>query len=141
MATLHHQETLAIQTRGQGLTELSASVADIVGRSGVTTGLAVVYVRHTSCSLMIQENADPSAARDLMAWLARIAPENDPLYTHTAEGPDDMPSHLRAVVTKTSETIPVTEGRLGLGTWQGIFLAEHRRGSHRRQLAIHITGA
>jgi len=141
MSTLHHQETLAIDTRGQGLTELTRAIAEIVGRSGVTTGLAVVFVRHTSCSLMIQENADPSAARDLMAWLARIAPENDPHYTHTAEGPDDMPSHLRSVVTKTSETIPITEGRLVLGTWQGIFLAEHRRAPHSRRIVVHVTGS
>ena len=138
--TVHHQETFTVATRGPGLTDLGREVQQIVGRSGVATGLAVVYVRHTSCSLLIQENADPSAARDLMAWLARIAPENDPHYTHTAEGPDDMPSHLRAAVTKTSETIPVTQGRLALGTWQGIFLVEHRRAPHARSVVVHVTG-
>ena len=100
----------------------------------------MVFCRHTSCSLVIQENADPSASRDLMNWLERIAPDGDPHYTHTAEGPDDMPSHLRAAVTKTSETIPVVEGQLALGTWQGLFLAEHRTSPHRRRLVVHVTG-
>lgn len=135
-----HQETLRVETRGRGLHEVTREVAGLVGRSGITTGLAVVFCRHTSCSLVIQENADPSARRDLERWLERIAPDGDPAYTHTAEGPDDMPSHLRAAVTKTSETIPVAHGRLALGTWQGLFLAEHRRRPHRRELVVHVTG-
>ena len=102
-----HQDVLEIRTHGQGLTEITGLVARAVHEAGVETGLCVVFCRHTSCSLVIQENADPSAQADLEDWLARLAPEGDPLYTHTAEGPDDMPSHLRAAVTKTSESIPV----------------------------------
>ena len=136
-----HQETIEVRTPGRGLHEVSRAVAEIVEHSGIETGLAVVFCRHTSCSLVIQENADPSARRDLERWLERIAPDGDPAYTHTAEGPDDMPSHLRSAVTKTSETIPVTGGRLALGTWQGLFLAEHRRRPHDRRLVVHVTGA
>ncbi len=134
-----YQQELEVSTSGQGLHEITRQVHAIVAESGVETGLCVVFCRHTSCSLLIQENADPSAARDLASWLTRIAPEHDPNYTHTAEGPDDMPSHLRAVLTSTSETIPIVNGRLALGTWQGLFLAEHRRAPHRRQLIIHIS--
>ena len=136
-----HQTALEIRTPGQGLHEITDRVAEAVRASGIGTGLCVVFCRHTSCSLVIQENADPSARADLEAWLERLAPENDPRYTHTAEGPDDMPSHLRAAVTKTSETIPVVDGRLALGTWQGLFLAEHRRRSHRRSLVVHVSGS
>ena len=136
----HHQETVRIDTPGRGLHEISRQVAAAVERAGMETGLAVVFCRHTSCSLVIQENADPSARRDLERWLERIAPDGDPAYTHKSEGPDDMPSHLRAAVTKTSETIPVSAGRLALGTWQGLFLAEHRHRPHRRELIVHVTG-
>ncbi len=135
-----HQERIEVRTPGRGLHEVTDAVASAVDRAGFETGLAVVFCRHTSCSLVIQENADPSARRDLERWLERLAPEGDPAYTHTAEGPDDMPSHLRAAVTKTSETIPVVDGRLGLGTWQGLFLAEHRARPHRRELIVHVTG-
>jgi secondary thiamine-phosphate synthase enzyme len=135
-----HQETLHVDTPGRGLHEITRHVAAVVGRAGIATGLAVIFCRHTSCSLVIQENADPSARRDLERWLERIAPDGDPAYTHTAEGPDDMPSHLRAAVTRTSETIPVVDGRLALGTWQGLFLAEHRRRPHSRRLVVHLTG-
>ena len=135
-----HQECLSVETRGRGLVDVSAQVAGVVRAAAIRSGLCVVYCRHTSCSLVIQENADPSARRDLEAWLERLAPEGDPRYTHTAEGPDDMPSHLRAAVTRTSETVPVTEGALALGTWQGIFLAEHRARPHRRTLVVHVTG-
>ncbi len=135
-----HQDALQVRTPGRGLVEITDLVARSVAASGVRTGLCVVFCRHTSCSLVIQENADPSARADLEAWLERLAPEHDPHYTHTAEGPDDMPSHLRAAVTKTSETIPVTDGRLALGTWQGIFLAEHRARPHRRTVLVHVTG-
>ena len=136
-----HQAALEIRTPGPGLHEITDRVAEAVRASRIVTGLCVVFCRHTSCSLLIQENADPSAKADLEAWLERLAPENDPRYTHTAEGPDDMPSHLRAAVTKTSETIPVVDGRLALGTWQGLFLAEHRRRSHRRALVVHVSGS
>ena len=136
-----HQDSIRIATRGRGLVDVSREIEAIVNASGVTTGLCVVYCKHTSCSLVIQENADPSARHDLEQWLERIAPEHDPHYTHTAEGPDDMPSHLRAAVTSTSENVPVTDGRLALGTWQGIFLAEHRARPHQRTLIVHVQGA
>jgi len=119
---------------------VTAAVADVVAEAAVRTGLCVVYCRHTSCSLLIQENADPSARADLLDWLERLAPDGDARYTHTAEGPDDMPSHLRSAVTRTSEAIPIVDGGLGLGTWQGLFLAEHRRRPHRRELLVHVTG-
>ena len=135
-----HQERLEIRTPGRGLHDVTGEVAEAVGRGGIATGLAVVFCRHTSCSLVIQENYDPSARHDLERWLERLAPEGDPAYTHTSEGEDDMPSHLRAAVTKTSESIPVVDGRLALGTWQGLFLAEHRRRPHRRELVVHVTG-
>lgn len=138
--TRHHQETLSIETPGRGLVDVSRAVSAVVDRSGVRTGLAVVYCRHTSASLVIQENADPSASRDLIAWFERIAPDGDPAYTHTFEGPDDMPAHLRTAVTSTSESIPVTDGRLSLGTWQGLFLFEHRAMAHDRSLVVHVTG-
>jgi secondary thiamine-phosphate synthase enzyme len=137
---MHHQESLQVDTTGRGLYEVSAELQAAVRRSGVGLGLAVVYCRHTSASLVIQENADPSAGRDLVAWLERIAPDGDPLYEHSAEGPDDMPSHLRAAVTNTSETIPIRDGRAVLGTWQGLFLLEHRLRPHRRELVLHISG-
>ena len=135
-----HQETLEIATSGRGLIEVSDQVRRVVRAAEIRTGLCVVYCRHTSCSLVIQENADPSARRDLENWLERLAPEGDPHYTHTAEGPDDMPSHLRSAVTKTSEAIPLVDGALALGTWQGIFLAEHRAKPHTRQLLVHVQG-
>ena len=135
-----HQDVLEIRTHGQGLTEITGLEARAVAEAGVETGLCVVFCRHTSCSLVIQENADPSAQSDLEDWLVRLAPEGDSRYTHTAEGPDDMPSHLRAAVTKTSESIPIAGGRLALGTWQGVFLAEHRRRPHKRTVLVHVTG-
>lgn len=141
MNVVHHQERLEIETPGRGLTEVTLEISSIVARSGVETGLAVVYCTHTSASLLIQENADPSAARDLLAWFERLAPDGDPRYTHTLEGEDDMPSHLRASVTRTSETIPVAAGRLVCGRWQGLFLFEHRTAPQRRDLVVHVHGA
>ena len=135
-----HQALLEVATAGRGLIEIGGLVQRAVDESGIVTGLALVFCQHTSCSLLIQENADPSARADLLAWLDRLAPDGDPAHTHVAEGPDDMPAHLRAVLTSTSETIPVVEGRLALGTWQGLFLAEHRRAPHRRRLVVHVTG-
>jgi len=135
-----HQETLEVATLGRELVDLTREVARVVARSGVTSGLAVVFCQHTSASLVIQENADPSARADLLAWLERLAPDGDPRYRHDAEGPDDMPAHLRAALTRTSETIPVVGGRLALGTWQGLFLAEHRQSGHRRRLVVHVSG-
>lgn len=131
-------ETLGIQAPGRGLHEITDEVARVVAASGVAEGLCTVFVRHTSASLTIQENADPSARRDLERWLERLVPEDDPLYTHTAEGPDDMPSHVKAALTSTSLGIPIVGGLLALGTWQGIFLWEHRRRPRRREVVVHV---
>jgi secondary thiamine-phosphate synthase enzyme len=133
-------ETLSVQAPGRGLVEITAEVARVVAASGVAEGLCTVFVRHTSASLLIQENADPSARRDLERWLDRLVPEDDPLYTHTAEGPDDMPSHVKAALTAVSLGIPVVGGRLALGTWQGIFLWEHRRRPRRREVVVRVGG-
>ena len=111
----------------------------MVAESGVTTGLCTVFVRHTSASLVIQENADPAVLRDLARWMERLAPEGTG-YEHDAEGPDDMPGHLRSAVTRSSESIPVTKGRLALGTWQAVYLWEHRREAHRREVVVHVAG-
>ena len=135
-----HQSTLSIRTRGPGLHEITEAVAREVTRSGLVRGIATVFCQHTSCSLVIMENADPSARRDLEAWLDRLVPENDPHFEHTLEGPDDMPSHIKMALTRTSETIPFAAGRLLLGTWQGIFLWEHRRAPHSRQLVATVLG-
>ncbi|HHH35750.1 MAG TPA: YjbQ family protein [Gammaproteobacteria bacterium] len=129
---------LTVATPGPGLHEITGDVQACVARANLEEGLCTVFVQHTSASLLIQENADPSARRDLQAWLARLVPEGDPLYTHTMEGPDDMPSHIRSALTATSLAIPVAEGRLALGTWQGIYLWEHRRGRQQRRLVVHI---
>ncbi len=135
-----HQEELRLASPGRGLLDITGHVREILGRAEISTGQVTVFCQHTSASLVIQENADPTARADLMAWLARIAPEKDPDYTHTAEGSDDMPSHLRAAVTSTSETIPVQDGELALGTWQGLFLLEHRDVPHTRNLLVHVLG-
>lgn len=135
-----HQEELTVETRW-GLNEVTAQVAAVVGRAGISTGLCTVFVRHTSASLVIHENAAPAAARDLEACFERLAPDGDPRYTHASEGPDDMAAHVRAALTRTSECVPVRDGRLALGTWQGIFLFEHRRAPHRRRLIVHLDGA
>jgi secondary thiamine-phosphate synthase enzyme len=129
---------ISIRTAGKGLSEITGEVAAVVAESGVDEGLCTVFIRHTSASLTIQENADPSAKRDLEAWLERLVPERDPLYTHTSEGPDDMPSHIKAALTATSLSIPVLGGRLALGTWQGIYLWEHRRSAHERRVVVHV---
>lgn len=135
-----NQEMLSLEPAARGLHNITAQVDAAVRQSGVRTGLCTVFLRHTSASLTIQENADPSAARDLEAWFEHHVPDGDPTYSHTAEGPDDMPSHIRAALTSTSETIPVMEGRLGLGTWQGLYLFEHRRRTHTRTVVVHIMG-
>ena len=137
---MQHQETLSVRTEGRGLVDVTRAVAAVVARSGVRTGLAHVFCRHTSASLLIQENADPSVQSDLLDWLERLAPDGDPRYRHDAEGPDDMPSHLRAAVTRTSEAIPIAAGALALGTWQALYLAEHRTAPHARTLLVHVTG-
>ncbi|TCJ11780.1 YjbQ family protein [Parasulfuritortus cantonensis] len=129
-----------IACRGQGLYDFTAEVARWLAGTGLRDGLLTLFVRHTSASLVIQENADADVQRDLAAFLARLVPEHDPLYNHVLEGPDDMPAHVRAALTQTHLTIPVRDGRMVLGTWQGIYLFEHRRASHRRSVAAHVIG-
>jgi len=131
-------KVFSVRTRGQGLLEITDLVSRIVHESDVHEGLCTVFIRHTSASLTIQENADPSARADLEAWLNRLVPENDRLYTHTHEGPDDMPSHIKAILTNVSLSIPVLNGQLTLGTWQGIYLWEHRRSAHTREIVVHV---
>ncbi|MDJ0866614.1 MAG: secondary thiamine-phosphate synthase enzyme YjbQ [Myxococcota bacterium] len=131
---------LRVQSKGKGLHEITREVAAAVERAELDTGLCTLFIRHTSASLTIQENADPSAKRDLEAWLDRLVPEDDPLYTHVLEGPDDIPSHIKAALTATSLSIPVLDGRLALGTWQGIYLWEHRRRGHVREVVVHVGG-
>ena len=126
------------ETNGQGLYEITDEVRRQVERADVGEGLCTLFIRHTSASLVIQENAAPSARRDLENWMNRLVEEGDPLYTHTAEGPDDMPAHIKAALTQTSLSIPVVDGEMVLGTWQGIFLWEHRTAPKRRQLVVHI---
>ncbi len=132
--------TLTRSVSGRGLHELTGEIAALVQESGLDEGLCTVFIQHTSASLTIQENADPSAKRDLEAWLERLVPEDDPLYTHTLEGPDDMPSHIRAALTATSLAVPILDGRLALGTWQGIYLWEHRRRGGARRIVVHLGG-
>ncbi|HRT40514.1 MAG TPA: secondary thiamine-phosphate synthase enzyme YjbQ [Phycisphaerae bacterium] len=131
---------ITVTTRGAGLREITREIQAIVAEAGQQEGLCTVFVQHTSASLVIQENADPSARRDLEAWLNRLVREDDPLYTHTAEGPDDMPSHIKAALTATTLSIPIVHGRLGLGTWQGIYLWEHRRRGSERRIIVHVGG-
>ena len=131
---------LKLEPSGAGLHEITRDVAEAVAAAGVVEGLCTVFVQHTSASLTIQENADPSARRDLEAWLNRLVPERDELFTHTAEGPDDMPSHIKAALTSTSLSIPILDGRLALGTWQGVFLWEHRRHPRSRRVLVTVTG-
>jgi secondary thiamine-phosphate synthase enzyme len=134
-----HQRALEIATRGRGFTDATREVGAVVEESGVVVGLCSVFVQHTSASLVIQENADPAVLRDLARWMERLAPESGS-YEHDAEGADDMPSHLRSTVTRTGEVVPVTAGRLALGTWQAIYLWEHRAAPHRRRLIVTVTG-
>lgn len=132
-------KTLHVRTKGRGLYDVTRSVEEIVAASGVSSGLCSVFIAHTSASLVTQENADPSVLRDLERWITRIAPESDD-YEHDAEGPDDMPSHLRASITKTSETVPIDGGKLALGTWQAIYVWEHRTAGHDRKVIVTVLG-
>jgi secondary thiamine-phosphate synthase enzyme len=134
----HAQHNLTVQTSGVGAYEITRDVASIVQRAKLGIGLAHIFCQHTSCSLVIQENADPDVQRDLRAFLERLVPNGDRLFIHTAEGPDDMPAHVKAALTQTTLTIPITNGHLALGTWQGIFLLEHRLAPHTRQLIVHL---
>lgn len=135
-----HHHTFDISARGKGLYDFTAEVARWVAASGIRDGLLTLFVRHTSASLVIQENADPDVQSDLERFLARLVPEHDQLYQHTLEGPDDMPAHIRAALTQTQLSIPVRDGRMVLGTWQGIYLFEHRRAAHCRQVVAHLLG-
>jgi len=130
-----------VVTQGKGTYEISDEVAEIVRCSGISEGNVTVFVRHTSASLVIMENADPSARRDLEEFFERLVPEDSDYFVHTMEGPDDMPSHIRMALTRTSEVIPVMRGRMALGTWQGVFLFEHRRASQKREIVVSVVGA
>jgi secondary thiamine-phosphate synthase enzyme len=134
------QSTLNVRTTGQGTYEITGAIGWELRKAGLQRGLATIFCQHTSCSLVTMENADPSARHDLEAWLNRLVPENDPRFEHTLEGADDMPSHIKMALTRTSESIPFADGRLLLGTWQGIFLWEHRRAAHTRTLVLTLTG-
>jgi secondary thiamine-phosphate synthase enzyme len=135
-----HTHQIAISTRGKGFYPFTREVAQWVSSLKIETGLLTLFVQHTSASLAIQENADPDVVRDLADFFERLAPENDPRYRHRDEGPDDMPAHIRSVLTSTSLTIPVVHGRMALGTWQGIYLFEHRSAPHRRSVVLHLIG-
>jgi secondary thiamine-phosphate synthase enzyme len=131
---------ITIPTRGRGLYDFTAKVVDWVAQTGLRNGLVTLHLRHTSASLLIQENADPDVRRDLESFFARLVPDGDPLFSHTVEGDDDMPAHIRTALTAVNLSIPVNQGRLTLGTWQGIYLWEHRRSSHSRTIAAHFVG-
>jgi secondary thiamine-phosphate synthase enzyme len=136
-----HQSILEFSTAGRGTRDITDAVAKVVSQSGVQCGLAHVFVRHTSCSLTITENADPDVRRDLETIIARLAPDGDPDYRHDTEGPDDMAAHARSMLTDTGLTVPVGDGRLLLGTWQGIYLWEHRTSGHRRSVVVTVLGS
>jgi secondary thiamine-phosphate synthase enzyme len=135
-----HRGELSISTRSRGTYDITRDIAKIVSASAAQVGLATVFIHHTSASLIICENADPSVREDLEAFAARLVPDGDPLFTHDAEGDDDMPAHIRSVLTQTSLGIPVVDGRLALGTWQGIYLWEHRTSPHTRKVTVTIIG-
>jgi secondary thiamine-phosphate synthase enzyme len=135
-----HTKNLEIATRGKGTYEITDRVQEIVAESKIETGTATVFARHTSCSLIIMENAAPAARRDLEKFFDQLVPENAPYFEHDDEGSDDMPSHIRMVLTRTSEVIPIVDSAMQLGTWQGIFLFEHRRASHRRKIIVTVIG-
>lgn len=134
------QQTFSLKTRGSGLLEITSEVARVVAAATVNTGLVHVFCRHTSASLLIQENADPDVQRDLVAFFRRLVPDGDPLFVHRAEGPDDMPAHVKTALTQTTLTIPIANGQMALGTWQGIYLFEHRARPHSRSIFVHVVG-
>jgi secondary thiamine-phosphate synthase enzyme len=135
-----HRGELSIATRGRGTYDITRDVAKVAGASSARTGLATVFIHHTSASLIICENADPDVQRDLEAFFARLVPDGDKLFVHDAEGPDDMPAHVRSVLTQTSIGIPIVDGRLALGTWQGLYLWEHRTAPHTRKVTVMVIG-
>jgi len=134
------QAILTVTPRGRGMTDITREVAATLSESGIRDGMLHLFVQHTSCSLLIQENADPDVQTDLERFLSRVVPDGDPIYSHTSEGPDDMPAHVRAALTATSLSIPVCAGRMALGIWQGIYLYEHRLHASRRRIVVHISG-
>ncbi len=134
-------EPLTVRTRGKGTYEITDQISEVLSRSGIVTGTLTVFIQHTSCSLIIMENADPTARRDLEEFFDRLVPENASYFEHDSEGPDDMPSHIRMVLTRSSEVIPVADSRMQLGTWQGVFLFEHRTAPHHRKIVVTIIGA
>ena len=136
----NHPASLSLRTSGKGTYEITRQVAEVVSESGVKTGTVTVFVQHTSASLVIMENADPSARTDLHAFFDHVVPEDTPYFIHTYEGPDDMPSHIRTILSGPSEVVPVIDGRMTLGTWQGLFLFEHREHSHTRNIIIMVQG-
>jgi len=133
-------EMLTVPTRGRGFTEITSEIAELVRASGMQTGLATLHLQHTSASLLIQENADPEVRRDFERFFHRLVPDGDRLFEHTAEGPDDMPAHIRTALTAVNLSIPIVQGQLALGTWQGIYLWEHRTHPHRRRIVAHVMG-
>ncbi len=135
-----HSESFHLDGRGRGTVEITSRVDEIVAKSGATVGLCTVFVHHTSASLIVCENADPTVRRDLERFFAKIAPDGDPLFQHQDEGPDDMPAHIRSILTCSSISIPIARGRCDLGTWQGIFLYEHRTAPHRRRITVTVVG-
>src|SRR5882724_13155997 len=135
-----HHDKLEVRTHGKGLCEITDDVQSKIDKSGVRNGIVAIFVRHTSCSIVIMENADPTARRDLEEFFDRLVPEDADYFTHSSEGSDDMPSHIRMALTRTSETIPIVDEKMQLGTWQGIFLFEHRRAPHLRKVSIAIIG-
>jgi secondary thiamine-phosphate synthase enzyme len=134
------QERLEVRTNGKGMYETNDEIQAKVDKCGLRNGTVTIFVQHTSCSVIIMENADPSARHDIEEFFNRLVPEGADYFTHGSEGSDDMPSHIRMVLTRTSETVPIIDGRMRLGTWQGLFLFEHRRASHRRKISITIIG-
>ena len=135
-----YHDQFEVRTHGKGLYEITDDVQSKVGNRGVRNGTVTIFIQHTSCSIVVMENADPTARRDLENFFDRLVPEDADYFTHDSEGSDDMPSHIRMVLTHTSETVPIVDGKMQLGTWQGIFLFEHRRAAHRRKIFITIIG-
>lgn len=132
---------LSVATHGQGLYDVTGAATDFAATCAMSLGILYVFCQHTSASLLIQENADPDVQRDLMAFFKRLVPDGDPLFSHTSEGPDDMPAHVKAALTQTTLTIPINNSRLMLGTWQGLYVFEHRRAPHKRAIVLHAIGA
>ncbi len=137
---MFRQESMTIQTDGRGTYDLSSRIQSLVTASGIKTGICHVFIRHTSASLMLCENADPAVMRDLETFMSRQVPDGDPMFTHRSEGPDDMPAHVRSVLTQSDLSLPISDGRCALGTWQGVFLWEHRHAPHTRRVIVTLNG-